>query len=246
MRIVPEKYRKTTVARLLMALVAVVAAFEIPVSARENELEIVESSADSTLSVSVGSLFVSSPLSVLDLLRPEMRQSLVTHRADGSKAAVVNNLYSMSTMEVLTDNYLKVRLTDASTLTLNLIEEKGKSPVIVAVYTIGGPERASDSDISFYDTDWKTLKKEKMWYQPKISDFLSKEADPTSDLKKVGKLVPFPTYELTVSEDGRTVTGNLTVGKYMSEEAETELRPYVVGKRVWRWDGKKYNLEKTN
>lgn len=219
----------TTVMRLATVLVAVVTAF-LPLKAAD---------------VTVDSLFVTSPLKVLDILPREARASATAnYRAGKPETSIFNRLYSLSEIDSLTDNYLKITLTDASDLTINLIEDRKHQPVVVTVYTVGAPGVAKDSDIEFYDAEWKPLERKKLWEPPKVKDFFAKPKDDRVDLKKIEELIPFPTYTLEVSSDGLTVTGRLTVDTYLSEEAKTEIKPYLVPSRTWRWDGKKYKLER--
>ncbi|MBD5283145.1 MAG: DUF3256 family protein [Bacteroides sp.] len=244
----------TTAMRLAGVLVAVVAAF-LPLHLMagpegENASEqVVEALPDSVMtSVSVvsplDSLFVSSPISVLEILPPASRAAMIERSHAGQSATALSTLYSVSVLDTLEPDYLKLKLTEASELTLNLTEDHKKQPLLVVVYTVGAEGISKDSDIEFYDGEWNQLPKEKFWEMPEIKDFLTARKGEKVDLKKVAELVPFPTYILTVSPDARTITGSLTVDTYLSEEAKEELKPYLVPSRTWRWDGKKYKLEK--
>ncbi len=192
---------------------------------------------------SVGYLFESCPLSPLDILKKPMRQALVQRVLKGEEPGVLNSVYTVSEIDSLTDNYLKLKLTDVSTLTINKFTLK-KKPVLMTVYTIGGKGRASDSDIEFFDDQWQPLETKKLFETPKVEDFLEVTKSDKKELKRIAELVPFPTFELTPAPDAKTITVSLTVGVFLSEEAKEELKPYVVPERVWVWAGKKFKMRK--
>ncbi len=57
-------------------------------------------------------------------------------------------------------------------------------------------------------------------------------------------LVPFPTVEYRFSPEGTDLRARLTVDRFMSREDYARLKPHLVAERVFRWNGKKYVMEK--
>lgn len=231
----PNNCRKiilSTATRVLMVLAAVVCALPPECAAQ-------------TQTSPMDSIFLGMTVSPAEILTRSQREELLANWNEGKRPAnVLNSVYAVSELEVLGEAYLNMTLTPVSRLSLNLLsdDKKKDEKIVVAVYTVGTDSTAPDSDISFYTTSWTPLKTDKFWKTPEVKDFLSKNGDRKADLKKIEKLVPFPTFELTVSPDGMTVSGKMTVGKYLSEEDRTALAPYLVPERIWKWDGRKYRL----
>ena len=69
--------------------------------------------------------------------------------------AMKNRFGNTSEMLKLTDDYLFVRLTSASTLEMKLLPVNDSTKVVCVVHTYSAP--VADSSISFYTTDWKRL-----------------------------------------------------------------------------------------
>lgn len=239
---------QTTAMRLTIVLVAVVSAYFTPRADAntssvdpymEEESQVVSMDTVWVKEPAVGDYFITCPVSPLDILTQDMREKLVNLKVSGEESKVLNSVYTLSELDTLTTDYMKITLTDVSTLTINKFVKK-KETILMTVYTIGGEGRAADSDIEFYDSHWHPLKTKDLWETPEIEDFLEKGTDDKVDLKHIAQLIPFPTFQLIPSPDGKSVAVTLTVGVFLSEEAKEELKPYLVRDREWVWDGKKF------
>lgn len=229
---------RSVMAVLCVALVSLSAA-----AAGKDEPEVVEA----VDTVTASSLFLSMPSSLAEMLDTGTRFELVTLWQSGKKADKINNLYSLTTLDTLSTDYLKVQLTESAMLTINLMDgPETKKPVVVTIYTVGTKEGAADSEISFFDTEWKPLDQKKFWKPLRLDDFLLRPSGSDMDIKEIRSLIPFPTYQLETSQDGRTVTATLTVGRYLSDEDREKIEPFVILERKFRWDGHRYRLEPLN
>lgn len=237
----------TTALRFKYILAAVVCALTFSFSPSAYADEPVAASDTAWISVNPGleEMFLNMTVSAADLLPLPARETLINHWTDGKRPAEVFNSYNtVSSLDTLSENYLRLSLTKVSDLTLNRLFNKKKETVLVLIYTVGDDGTAPDSEISFYDKDWNQFETKKLWEAPEAKDFLMKDKDGKGDLKKIETLIPFPTFEFTSSADGKIITGRMTVGEYLSEESKKEIAPYLVQTRKWEWDGEKYRLQK--
>ena len=103
----------------------------------------------------INSVFVSMPDSLSPLLTKVNRQDFADFLSSGMKAVVKNRFGGQSEMLKLTDDYLKLKTTEASSEEMKLLPLNDSVNVVCVVKTYNGP--AEDSQVYFYSTDWKEL-----------------------------------------------------------------------------------------
>lgn len=99
--------------------------------------------------------FVNMPEVVAPLLTKVNREDCVDFLDSHMKAIVENKLGGKSELQLLTDNYFLMQLTEASTLQAKLLPLNDSINTLCVVKTITSP--IPDSTIRFYDTDWQIL-----------------------------------------------------------------------------------------
>lgn len=95
------------------------------------------------------------PDEVLPLLTKNDRLDFIDYLASNAKAEVKNKLGTTSEMTALTDDYAHIRMTEVSELSLKLLP-RGDAKIICMVSTCK-VDSLQDSEISFYDLQWKPL-----------------------------------------------------------------------------------------
>ena len=111
--------------------------------------------------IKISDLFREMPDSLLPVLSENNRLDMIDFMASGMKAEVSNRLGGKSEMTMLTDDSLRVKVSDALTMTLLLITpldsiESGNK-VICCVRTYGTDESMLQSVTSFYTTQWNQM-----------------------------------------------------------------------------------------
>lgn len=196
--------------------------------------------AEDTLTAS--QVFTELPISVLDLVDRSRRLDMLDYYAADSIAKVPNAMEGLSYLEQVTPDYLRVSLTPVSTLTIKLLPLKKGGEVVMTAYTIGDADQAYDTDLRFYDTQYRELKQEKFIKLASLSEFFDCRDKQTRAL--VSRLVPFPTVRYLPDADGLGLTAELTVGQFMSAEDYDSIKPYLRPPLRYRWTGSKFDLEK--
>ena len=113
-----------------------------------------------TASLDVGAksmkdLLVSMPDEVMPCLNKNMRLEFAELQEMGVKAEVKNLLEEVSVMDTLTQDFVQIRMTKASTLQMKKLPVENGDSVLCVVKTFAGPEK--ESELYFYNQDWKKM-----------------------------------------------------------------------------------------
>lgn len=183
------------------------------------------------------SLFVALPDSLSPLLTEVNRADFGDFLASGMKAEVKNRFGKQSEMTELTDDYLFVRLTSASTLEMKLLPVNDSTKVICVVHTYSAP--VADSSISFYTTDWKRLSTDKFLDWPEESMFyVVPETDVRADsLKNLRTFADIYLLKAQLSSKEMTLSFVYSTPDYMDRETAAEIKPYLyAGPLRYEWE----------
>lgn|SRR5574344_2139927 len=102
---------------------------------------------------SVKDMWISMPDSFIGYLTENQRLELVEFVNMGLESSLKNSLGGTTRMDTLTANYLKVNLSEASTLEMKMLPTNGDS-ILCMVRTFSGPEK--ESEVSFFHQDWSS------------------------------------------------------------------------------------------
>lgn len=112
----------------------------------------------------------------------------------------------------------------------------------MTAYTIGDKDQAYDTDLRFFDTGYKELKRDRFIRLANLDDFF--DYPDKESRKMVAELVPFPTVRYEPDVDGTGMSAELTVGQFLSADDYARLKKIMRPKLRFRWNGSKFNLEK--
>ncbi len=185
--------------------------------------------------------FADLPISVLDLIDRSRRLDMLDYYAADSIAKVPNAMEGVSFLDKVTPDYLKANLTPVTTITVKVLPIK-KGDVIMTAYTIGDKDQAYDTDLRFFDTGYKELKRDRFIRLANLDDFF--DYPDKESRKMVAELVPFPTVRYEPDVDGTGMSAELTVGQFLSADDYARLKKIMRPKLRFRWNGSKFNLEK--
>lgn len=100
-------------------------------------------------------LFIAIPDTLSPLLTKVNREDFGDFLASNMKAEVRNRFGKDSEMTELTDDYLYIKMTSASSMEMKMLPLNDSLKVICVIQTYRAP--VADSQIRFYDTDWNQL-----------------------------------------------------------------------------------------
>lgn len=172
-------------------------------------------------------LFVAMPDSLSPLLTEVNRADFGDFLASGMKAEVKNRFGNISEMTKLTDNYLFLKTSSASTLEMKLLPLNDSVKVICAVSTYFAP--AGDSRITFYDTNWKELSSRDFVQLPQDNEFyVTPQSDIQADsLKNLRVYADMYLWKATLSADAPEISISYTTPDYLDKKTADELKRYL-------------------
>lgn len=186
------------------------------------------------------SVFLAMPDSLTPLLTSNDKADFIDFLDSGMKAEVRNRFGQMSEMTVLTEDYAKVRVTEASTLEMKLLPTTDSTKVVCVVRTVCAP--ACDSEVRFYTSDWREELDVRRFLQLPVADAFYLPMDSAGDEALwVRKQVDVHLMRASLSADDSSLTFLYTSPERLGEEERKLLLPYLRKEPlVFRWDGGKF------
>lgn len=154
-----------------------------------------------------------------------------------------NDLNGQSQIDTLTNDFMQVKVSDASTLQLKVLQKKNGDDVVLCLYTTGTPDESRDTDISFFDSRMNPLPKKNFFPEVKLSDFFDTRGYKTK-MKEIEEILPFYTYYFEVNPDNNDITGKLTYSDRLPIEDAKILELFLKPEITFLWDGAKYKLSR--
>lgn len=187
----------------------------------------------------IGDFFVSDPGYLFEMLDKSQRMDMLDYYNSGKKVDAQNLLGGISRIEEMTPEYIKLQMTESSTVELRMYVTGKQDTLLVAIRTLAAP--AFDSQITMYDGGWNPVAPDKYFKVPSTKDFLQ-DAD-NREVADILSRIEFPLVAASFTPDG-SVEMRLTVGDYMDAEQFAGLKPRLKGKLSYYWDGRRFNMER--
>lgn len=181
----------------------------------------------------IRTLFVEAPDSVLPLLPRNAREDCVDFADANMEYPVSNLLNGKSVLKKLSDDYLLLQSSGASTVEMKLLPS-GDDFVICVVNTVFA--EVADSRVAFFDSNWKRLKTEHRFVFPMIKDFL------TGDDNKIFDMCDMYLVSLKLDPAENTLVAEYTMPGYMNSEDAQKVRP-LLRDILYRWNGTRFIME---
>ena len=189
--------------------------------------------------ISARRAFLEMPVGKLDLLSKNTRFDMLVYYDNDSIYQATNNLKGMASLQTVTDNYLSVRLTDASTLQIRILPLKNGNDIVMTIYTTGREGDALDSSIRFYNTKFEELPTEKFFREPKLSLFFQTKGYKTN-MKEIEDMLPFYSIYYQANPDNCNITGKLTLGDILTMEDQRLVEMFLKENVTFVWNGSKF------
>ena len=186
-------------------------------------------------------VFVNMPLKNLEILSRSTRLDMLDYYDVDSIYQAVNGMEGFSELVKVTPDFLEVKITPVTRLSIMMLR-KNKGPEALTLYTVGGNGQAEDTDLTFIGSDLQELPRDKYIKYPSLDDFF--DYPDKEEKKRVADAVPFPTIEFTADPATGDLSARLTVGQFMDEKIYEHIRKFMKPSILYRWKGKRYELEK--
>lgn len=158
------------------------------------------------------------------------------------KAEVRNELEGKSEMTVLSDDYAAIKLSEAVSMQLKLLEVPTNvdslKQIICLVKTYG--TAAKESEISFYDTKWRSLHgMHHVVYNPEQLIHIA-DTVPADKRDEIEKSIDLITVEMQLSPEQPTLT--VIAHTPVLNEDNLRLIKDILQQKTLKWDGRNFNI----
>ena len=186
------------------------------------------------------SVFIAMPDSICPLLTQVNKEDCIDFLDSNMKAEVTNRFGNKAEMKALTDDYVLVQTSSASTLEMKLLPVNDSIKVICMVKTVCAS--ASDSDVHFYASDWsKKLDAGEFLKLPAASAFYLPADSETEESVLIKKKADMHPMKASLSKDDASLTFIYTTPDYLNKEDREKLLPYLRKEPVvYQWSEGKF------
>lgn len=227
----------STVRIIFMALLAAI--FVVPAFAKEKK-DAVKSVADSVFTARYVFEHINS--SSLEIIPTELRLDMLDYWDVDSVYKAVNVLNGLSWIDKVTDNYMKVTVSNVSSVEIKILPA-GKEKIAMTVYTVGDSTQSEDSQVEFYDMDLNKLDSNKHLEVPDLKDFFDIPKGAVTKMSEIREMVPFPTVAYSASPDSDNLSARLTVEKYIDQDDWNIIKLFLKPSITLEWKKEKYKYK---
>lgn len=153
-----------------------------------------------------------------------------------------NELGGTSHIDTLTTDFCKVKISDASSLTIRLLPQDKKDSIVAIINTIYGP--AADSSLSFVNSSLEPLPTKKYFTQPKLKDFFDLPKGCLTTMDEIENMIGFTAIEYSINPESTDLIARLSIGDYINQDDYNIIKIFLIDKLAYKWDGKKYKQVK--
>lgn len=193
------------------------------------------------------SLFRSMPDSLAPLLSADNRADFIDFLNSKMKAEVKNSFGNKSEMTDLTNDYINIQMTEASTWQMKLLPANDSTKVICIVSTACAP--ACDSNIRFYTTKWEPLQTDKYIKLPNINDFFRTpvSTDPTDSLvyqyNEIRPMAEMLLIKISLNKLENSLSIDFTTPDYIGKESAEKMKPFLHTPIIYYWEKGKFTTK---
>lgn len=192
-------------------------------------------------------LFRAMPDSILPLLTANNRADCTDFMDSKMKAEVDNVFKEKTQMTDMTNDYIALRLSEASTWQMKLLPMNDSIKIICVINTVEGP--VADSRIAFYSTSWVPYKTENYIKLPTIDDFFKvPETNDENDsvftqYTNARHKCDMCLVKMDLSKEGNSLTATFTTPYYIDKTAIKEMKPFLCDVIKYTWGKQKFSKE---
>ena len=147
--------------------------------------------------VKMRDVFAQAPDSIFPLLTKNNKLDCIDFIENNMRARVKNKFDTYSELTVLTDNFLRIKISEKSSAEMKLVNDS----LLCLVKTHYGP--VADSQVYFYNVSWQPVSY--TLERPKADDFFQ----PGANAEICGLLRQLPLIKASLSPDDTTLTWEL-------------------------------------
>ena len=196
-------------------------------------------------SLTIRSVFSGLKEPSLDILPVSTRLDMLDYYESDSIYKAKNAMEGLSELVKVNPDYLKVRISDASDLQIKILPSKKYGKVVMTIYTVGGDDKAADSELRFYNTGLQRIDGRNIMKEPALKEFFSIPKGSLTSMKEIDGMIPFPTIEFGADGETDVLTARLTSGAYMNIDDYNIIKLFLKPEVRYVWDKDRFKIEKS-
>lgn len=185
-------------------------------------------------------LFVDMPDLLCLLLTGVNRADCVDFLESNMKARVTNRFNEQTEMTELSSDFIRLQLTSKNSWQMKVLPVNDSLQVICTVSTCCAP--VCDSEIHFYDTEWKELDSSGYLenFPLSIYDFISQTPPENTEFSKWIKALDMLLVQLDLNGKDQKLSVYFTTPDYVDKETAEKLEPYLCRLKTMVWCAGKF------
>lgn len=187
-------------------------------------------------------VFLELPDDVMPTIDKSARFEMVEYYAVDSIYAAKNKLRGTSTIDNLTNDFIKVKISNSSSMSMRLLTGKKQEKIAAVVYTVFGP--AADSKIYFLDENMTLLPTEKYFKAPELKEFFYIPKGSITKISELEEMITFPTVEYVIDSENNDLRLRLTVGEHINQDDYNIMKLFLLPEIVYHWENGKFKKVK--
>lgn len=188
---------------------------------------------------SVREMWLSMPDSLMSYVNNDMRKELLSFMDLGVKGGVKNLLSDTTTIDTITNDYLRLEANASTTVEMKLLPLQSGDSLLLVVRTFGGVD--GESEAAFYDDNWNKLPSNNMFGDYDVDDMkcqLLQKPDSVSNEEFASLKSKFDPLLMKMSISPSSDELTLTLATpLMSDEEKQAVKPIIKQKKL-KWNGK--------
>lgn len=189
-----------------------------------------------TMGQDISSVIRTIPDKLMLRMSDDQKEKLTTLPDDSSEVTVKNLLGGTVERVGISSDYVALKTSDIGMLQIKLLPLINNSNIIGVIRTVC--DKACDSQIDFYTTDWQPLQGENLFPDKNKDWFIQSTVDHQSqEFKNIYGALDMTPIKLMFSPDNDSVVAVYDIQKYLSADDYKLLKPYLVDEPIsFTWD----------
>ena len=178
----------------------------------------------------ISPFFTCMPEDIADYLNAANRKDLIDLYKAGKTAKVENLLKGQSELKELADDQLTLQMNESSIFQMKLLPLNDTAKVIAVIRTACAP--ACDSKISFFTSNWKSLKVSDIMPNIALADFIVADKKSPETLE----LLDIPFFSYAFAKDKSELIVTLDVKNFLGKEDFKKIEPLIKPAITLHWN----------
>ncbi|MDO5570739.1 MAG: DUF3256 family protein [Bacteroidales bacterium] len=180
----------------------------------------------SAFSQNISTLFEIMPDEQLIQIDTNRRKDMYDLKKNGKDSKMLNKLGGYSEITNLTDDYLKLQVSQNSTFEMRILDSIQGGKILAVIKTVCAP--SCDSEISFYNSVWQRIPQNEIFVKPSVKDFLLESTLADDSLtNEIIKVADINFLNMSFVDGKPEISVTIPFEELLPEEEIKFIKPYI-------------------